>query len=138
MADKTAKHGNPRGRAYCNTRGTACFYAVDEVCVNCLRPKGWRAVYRKGLNQKARPLLLAFAEKHQGCAGRITAYSDDRDEPSYGFREEWLEPTSEDVERLLAEYHIVGWAVLDDTHEVEPCNCDPHGNHFGQFQLEVK
>lgn len=43
MADKSApKNGRPKGREYCEKPGTSCFYNDKDICVNCLRPKGWR------------------------------------------------------------------------------------------------
>jgi hypothetical protein len=44
MADKSADQfrGQPKGREYCDTPGTACWYNSDDTCVNCGRRKGWR------------------------------------------------------------------------------------------------
>ena len=45
MADKSVmfqKNHQPKGRSYCETPGTSCCYGMNDVCVNCLRPKGWR------------------------------------------------------------------------------------------------
>lgn len=32
----------PKGRKYCNTPGTSCYYGPGDICVNCHRKKGWR------------------------------------------------------------------------------------------------
>lgn len=32
----------PKGKAYCDTPNTSCYYNEKDVCVNCGRPKGWR------------------------------------------------------------------------------------------------
>lgn len=42
VADKTAKTKKPKGKEYCDTPGTSCWYDKDDVCVNCKRKKGWR------------------------------------------------------------------------------------------------
>jgi hypothetical protein len=41
--DKSAKRPKkPKGRAYCDTPGTSCYYDATDTCVNCERKKGWR------------------------------------------------------------------------------------------------
>lgn len=40
--DKTAKTNNPKGKEYCDTPGTSCWYNEKDICVNCGRKKGWR------------------------------------------------------------------------------------------------
>jgi len=48
MSDKSVpKNPTPKGRAYCEKPGTACFYGPDDICVNCLRRKGWRRDLRE-------------------------------------------------------------------------------------------
>jgi hypothetical protein len=43
MVDKSVgPHHRPKGRAYCDTPHTYCFYGPDNICVNCGRKKGWR------------------------------------------------------------------------------------------------
>lgn len=43
MSDKSAPmNPTPKGKAYCDVRGTSCTYNKDNVCINCGRPKGWR------------------------------------------------------------------------------------------------
>lgn len=53
MADKSADQfkGRPKGKAFCDTPGTSCWYNSSDVCVNCGRKKGWRAT-RKSRNKK--------------------------------------------------------------------------------------
>ena len=41
--DKSAKQtSKPKGKEYCDTKGTSCYYNEKNVCVNCGRTKGWR------------------------------------------------------------------------------------------------
>jgi hypothetical protein len=42
--DKTAKVNKPKGKVYCEKKGTSCYYSEDDICVNCGRRKGWRKV----------------------------------------------------------------------------------------------
>lgn len=47
--NKQLKSG-PRGKAFCDTPGTSCTYGADDLCINCGRKKGWRAL-KKAANQ---------------------------------------------------------------------------------------
>jgi hypothetical protein len=56
MSDKSVpKHPQAKGPAYCEKPGTSCFYDKRDICVNCLRPKGWRVhkLHRSTLDRNA-------------------------------------------------------------------------------------
>lgn len=64
MADKEAEKAYlailegrrlPRGKEYCDTNYTSCYYAETpegELCINCGRRKGWRKYRGTALEEK--------------------------------------------------------------------------------------
>lgn len=56
MTDKTAKGRKSKGRQYCDTPGTSCYYDEQDVCVNCERPKGWRKAVMPRIEDEARKM----------------------------------------------------------------------------------
>ena len=93
MTDKSAKSGNPKGTAYCDTPGTSCYYGEDDKCVNCERPKGHRktettkcsldfivdALVNLGADEEGALQILDWADEN-GCyedsVVTVTRYAD--------------------------------------------------------------